>query len=86
MSLGIRALAPRLGSTFLTSNLGVVTAAPVESLAFYPAASGRSGVAFGAATVGDTTTVTTRARRRDFDRDAAARLLSLLVDALPASR
>lgn len=81
MGLGIRALAPRLGSTFLMSNLGVVTA-PVASLAFHPAASGRSGVAFGASTVGETTTVTVRARGRDFDRDGAASLLDLLTDAL----
>ncbi|GHG26743.1 MULTISPECIES: hypothetical protein [Amycolatopsis] len=74
--LGTRLLASRLGSTFLVSNLGVVsTGDTVRSLAFYPAASGRSGVAFGAATTGGTTTVTVRARRRDFDAAAAGRLL-----------
>ncbi|SEF26017.1 hypothetical protein SAMN05421837_10345 [Amycolatopsis pretoriensis] len=74
--LGTRLLAGRLGSTFLVSNLGVVsTGDTVRSLAFYPAASGRSGVAFGAATTGDVTTVTVRARRRDFDAAAAERLL-----------
>lgn len=74
--LGTRLLASRLGSTFLVSNLGVVsTGDSVRSLAFYPAASGRSGVAFGAATTGDVTTVTVRARRRDFDAAAAERLL-----------
>jgi hypothetical protein len=47
--LGTRLLAGRLGSTFLVSNLGVVsTGDTVRSLAFYPAASGRSGVAFAA--------------------------------------
>jgi hypothetical protein len=75
--LGTRLLASRLGSTFLVSNLGVVsTGDTVRSLAFYPAASGRSGVAFGAATTGGTTTVTVRARRKDFDALAAARLLA----------
>lgn len=74
--LGTRLLASRLGSTFLVSNLGVVsTGDTVRSLAFYPAASGRSGVAFGAATTGEVTTVTVRARRRDFDAAAAGLLL-----------
>ncbi|MFJ7216227.1 hypothetical protein [Amycolatopsis sp. NPDC098790] len=74
--LGTRLLASRLGSTFLVSNLGVVsTGDSVRWLAFYPAASGRSGVAFGVATTGDVTTVTVRARRRDFDAAAAERLL-----------
>ncbi len=81
--LGTRLLAGRLGSTFLVSNLGLVsTGDTVRSLAFYPAASGRSGVAFGAATTGGTTTVTVRARRRDFDAPAAARLLAGFADAV----
>jgi hypothetical protein len=81
--LGTRLLASRLGSTFLVSNLGVVsTGDTVRSLAFYPAASGRSGVAFGAATTGGTTTVTVRARRKDFDAAAAARLLGEFRDAV----
>lgn len=78
----IRVLASRLGSTFLASNLGVVHAGDqVRALSFHPAASGRSGVAFGAVTVGDTTTVTLRARRRDFDQTAAADLLRRLLQA-----
>ncbi|MEV6877231.1 hypothetical protein [Amycolatopsis sp. NPDC051128] len=81
--LGTRLLASRLGSTFLVSNLGVVsTGDTVRSLAFYPAASGRSGVAFGAATTGGTTTVTVRARRKDFDAAAVARLLGEFRDAV----
>jgi hypothetical protein len=81
--LGTRLLASRLGSTFLVSNLGMVTAPDVvRSISFYPAASGRSGVAFGAVTVGDTSTVTVRARRRDFDEPAAGRLADSLVVAL----
>jgi hypothetical protein len=81
--LGTRLLASRLGSTFLVSNLGAVaTGDTVRSLAFYPAASGRSGVAFGAATTGGTTTVTVRARRKDFDALSAAKLLGEFRDAV----
>lgn len=81
--LGTRLLAGRLGSTFLVSNLGIVSAGgAVRSIAFYPAASGRSGVAFGAATVGDTSTLTVRARRRDFDAAAADALVGELAHAL----
>ncbi|MEU0537972.1 hypothetical protein [Amycolatopsis tolypomycina] len=81
--LGTRLLASRLGSTFLVSNLGLVsTGDTVRSLAFYPAASGRSGVAFGVATTGGQTTVTVRARRKDFDAAAAARLLGEFRDAV----
>jgi hypothetical protein len=81
--LGTRLLASRLGSTFLVSNLGVVAAGDaVRSIAFYPAASGRSGVAFGAATTGDTTTVTVRARRKDFGAAAAGRLADRFRDAV----
>jgi hypothetical protein len=77
---GMRVLASRLGSTFLVSNLGVVKA-NVAALRFFPAASGRSGVAFGVVTTGEVTTVTVRVRRRDFDAAAAAGLLDLLCDA-----
>lgn len=83
--LGTRLLARRLGSTFLVSNLGVVdTGGEVAALAFYPAASGRSGVAFGAVTLDSTTTVTVRARRRDFDEPAVAALADGLVERLEA--
>lgn len=82
-SVAIRLLAPRLGSTFLVSNLGVVDAPdPVRALSFYPVASGRSGVAFGAATLGETTTITVRARRQDFDRTATSSLLDLVFTEL----
>ncbi|MGW6441579.1 hypothetical protein [Lentzea sp. NPDC055074] len=76
---GMRLLASRLGSTFLVSNLGVVDAG-VTALRFYPAASGRSGVAFGVVTTGEVTTATVRVRRRDFDAAAAAGLLDLLCE------
>ncbi|MGH3646398.1 MAG: hypothetical protein ACRDTM_04360, partial [Micromonosporaceae bacterium] len=76
----IRALSSRLGATFLVSNLGpVTTPAPVTGLAFYPTATGRAGIAVGAATCGDTTTITVRARRTAFD-EAAADLLHLITD------
>jgi hypothetical protein len=75
-----RTLAGRLGSTFLTSNLGVVAVrGGVRALSFYPCAGGRSGVAFGAVTTDDRTTITLRARRRDFDEPAARELLGELV-------
>lgn len=75
-----RVLARRLGSSFLVSNLGVVSAGErVRSLSFFPAASGGSAVAFGAATVGETTTVTVRVRERDFDHDSARELLDRLT-------
>lgn len=82
-----RILASRLGSTFLASNLGVVRGDPgVRSLAFYPSASGRSGVAVGAATIAATTTITLRARRSAFDHPAAADLLSMIVTHLAPPR
>lgn len=80
-----RLLASRLGSTFLASNLGIVDGpAQVRSLAFYPTASGRSGIAIGAATIGRVTTVTLRARRTSFDHTGAATLLSMIVAHLGA--
>jgi hypothetical protein len=78
-----RALASRLGSTFLVSNHGRVDAGQgVRSLAFHPTASGRSGVAIGAVTTGETTTITMRARRRDFGQEAVGELLGGIVDRL----
>lgn len=75
-----RLLASRLGSTFLASNLGVVHGPhELRSLAFYPTASGRSGIAVGAATAGPTTTITVRARRARFDRAGADELLAVIV-------
>ena len=82
---GMRVLASRLGSTFLASNLGVVDA-DVAGLRFFPAASGRSGVAFGVVTTGEVTTATVRVRRRDFDAAAAAGLLDLLCAAVLGDR
>jgi hypothetical protein len=77
----IRALANRLGATFLVSNLGVVRTSPlIRSLAFHPAASGRSGIAVGAVTCGENTTVTVGARRSSFDQAAADEILRLIIE------
>lgn len=82
-TLGTRLLAGRLGSSFLVSNLGVVsTPDTVRSLAFHPAVGGRSAVAFGAVTTADATTLTLRVRACDFSDDAAAALLADLVTEL----
>lgn len=79
----IRVLTNRLGATFLASNLGVVRTDPsVRSLAFHPVASGGAGIAVGAVTCADTTTVTVRARRTSFDDAAATGILRLIVDGL----
>jgi hypothetical protein len=77
------ALARRLGPTFLVSNLGRAGAGTsVRSLAFHPTASGRSGIAIGAATAGAITTITIRARRSDFDDKAARELLDWVIEEL----
>lgn len=79
----IRVFTNRLGATFLASNLGVVrTDHSVRSLAFHPVASGGAGIAVGAVTCADTTTVTVRARRTSFDDAAATDILRLIVDGL----
>jgi hypothetical protein len=78
--LGARALARRLGATFLASNLGAVeVGAPVSALEFFPQCSGPAGVAIGVASTGETTSLTARARRRDFTPEAASQLLERLV-------
>jgi hypothetical protein len=83
MRLGSRALARRLGATFLVSNLGAVeVGAPVAALAFYPQPSGPSGVAVGVVSTAGATSITVRARRRDFTDAAAADLLDRLVAAV----
>jgi hypothetical protein len=81
--LGARALARRLGATFLASNLGAVEiGAPVTSLAFFPQCSGPSGLAVGVVSTAAATSLTVRARHRDFTGDAAADLLDRLVAAV----
>jgi hypothetical protein len=81
--LGSRALARRLGATFLVSNLGSVeVGAPVPALTFFPQPSGPSGVAIGVVSTAGATSLTVRARRRDFTETAAADLLDRLVAAV----
>ena len=81
--LGSRALARRLGATFLVSNVGAVQiGGPVGSLAFFPQPSGPSGVAVGLVSTAGATSLTVRARRRDFTDAAAADLLDRVVAAV----
>jgi len=78
--LGSRALARRLGATFLVSNVGAVEIGePVRSLAFFPQPSGPAGLAIGVVSTAAATSLTVRARRRDFTDDAVADLLARLV-------
>jgi hypothetical protein len=75
-----RLLSGRMGATLLVSHLGSISGPDrVRSIAFYPVAHGRSGVAVGASTMLGRTTVTLRCRRRDFDGEAADRLIDALV-------
>jgi len=77
---GTRALARRLGATFLVSNVGAVEIGePVRSLAFFPQPSGPAGLAIGVVSTAAATSLTVRARRRDFTDDAVADLLARLV-------
>lgn len=78
-STAARALAARLGSTFLASNLGLITADSLAAVRFHPAASGPNGLSFGLASTPSTSTVTVRARGAYFSADAAEQLLQLVV-------
>ncbi|NYJ01042.1 hypothetical protein HNR19_001740 [Nocardioides thalensis] len=82
MSVGLRLLAPRLGSTLLVSHLGVVDAPAVERLAFHPVTAGGSGISLGAVTHRDVTTFTLRARAAVWDADGLERLLEAVVSRL----
>ena len=82
LRLGTRVLANRLGSSFLASNLGVVGPDTLRGVSFHPQPAGPAGIAFGAASTVRSTTVTVRARRRDFSDAAAQRLLDRLVTVL----
>ena len=78
VSLGLRLLAPRLGSTLLVSHLGDVTASGVAGLAFAPVTGGGSGVSLGAVGHDGATTLTLRARGRTHDADGLAELLEAI--------
>lgn len=84
MSVGLRLLAPRLGSTLLVSHLGAVDAPQVDRLAFHPVTAGGSGISLGAVTHRDRTTLTLRARAATWDADGLARLLDAVVTKLGA--
>ena len=78
VSLGLRLLAPRLGSTLLVSHLGDVTATGVVGLAFAPVTGGGSGVSLGAVGHDGATTLTLRSRGRTHDADGLAELLEAI--------
>lgn len=79
-----RPIANRLAATFLVSNVGSVSAAgQVTELAFFPVASGSSGVAFGAVTAAGTTTVTMRTRRAHVETITAAGFLTDVMRHFP---
>jgi hypothetical protein len=86
--LGARALGRRLGATFLASNLGAVEigagigGVEVGSLAFFPQCSGPAGVAVGVVSTAGGTSITLRARRRDFAEGALVGLLERVVAAV----
>lgn len=77
-------LSRRLGSTVLVSHLGQVEGDAVRSLEFYPVTGGRSGVSVGAASVGDQTTITMRARGGEHTPADLGDLLGQVVDELAA--
>ena len=78
VSLGLRLLAPRLGSTLLVSHLGDVTCPGVAALAFAPVTGGGSGVSLGAVGHDGATTLSLRARGRTHDADDLAELLEAI--------
>lgn len=89
MRLGLRTLAPRLGSTLLVSHLGSVSAPGAEALTFHPVTAGGTGVSLGAVTLGTashtgpTTRLSLRARGADWTHDGLERLLEAIVGELP---
>ncbi|MCW2784111.1 MAG: hypothetical protein JWP74_628 [Marmoricola sp.] len=80
----VRLLGARLGATVLVSNLGRIDHEGLRALRFWPVPTGPAGTATGLATTGTTTTVTVRVRRDWFSPQAAAEILSVLVDELAA--
>ncbi len=86
MRVGLRLLAPRLGSTLLVSHLGEVSAPEVGSLAFHPVTAGGTGVSLGAVGIGGTTRLTVRARGSDWTHDGLERLLEAVVGELDQVR
>ncbi len=81
-SLGLRALAPRLGSTLLVSHLGEVTAPGVRGLSFHPVTAGGTGLSLGAVGHGGTTTLTLRGRASAWNDNGLEQLLEAVVSLL----
>ncbi|HWJ08185.1 MAG TPA: hypothetical protein VNS46_02350 [Nocardioides sp.] len=79
---GLRALAPRLGSTLLVSHLGEVTAAGVRGLTFHPVTAGGTGLSLGAVGHGGTTTLTLRGRASAWNDNGLEQLLEAVVSLL----
>jgi hypothetical protein len=71
--------ARRVGATLLVSNLGLISGPGIRSVAFYPAAGGRSGLAIGAAGAGELVTITLRAPRSRYSAADVDRLLSAVA-------
>ncbi len=86
LGLGMRLLAPRLGSTLLVSHLGAVTAPGVQRLAFHPVTAGGSGISLGALTLEGATVITLRARGLDWTHHGLEQLLEAVVQELPDVR
>lgn len=64
-------LSSRLGATALVSNIGRLSGDGLVGAQLWPAPSGPAGVAIGAVTVGERSTVTVRMRRGWFDAGQA---------------
>ena len=79
-----RLLAPRLGSTLLISNLGLLARPGVERLEFWPVPSGPAGVCLGLASTPSRTTLTSRFRRGWFSEDEASSFADLVTGELRA--
>lgn len=80
-----RALASRLGSTLLVSNLGLVDQPGLAALEFWPVPTGPAGVALGLASTPTTSTVTVRTRRPWFGTEETDRLADLVARQLTAA-
>ncbi|NYI47018.1 hypothetical protein BJ993_004098 [Nocardioides aromaticivorans] len=79
---GLRALAPRLGSTLLVSHLGEVTAPGVRALSFHPVTAGGTGLSLGAVGHDGTTTLTLRGRASSWNDNGLEQLLEAVVSLL----
>ncbi|MCL2542919.1 MAG: hypothetical protein FWE71_10745 [Nocardioidaceae bacterium] len=82
LGLGLRLLAPRLGSTLLVSHLGEVTAPAVRRLELHPVTAGGSGLSLGAVGHGGGTSVTLRGRSTAWDDDGLEQLLEAIIHRL----